>query len=73
MVNLIKVGPREDASAVLEEIRRWWPGNCHDFLVGAVSAAVGKDGRDRTRVKSDEEQGLPRTEARGVTARTFIP
>ena len=60
MINFIKVGAREDASAVLEEIRRWWPGNCHCFWVGDVNFAVEKRGGGETEREweSNEEQEL---------------
>ena len=54
MVNFIKVGAREDASAVLEEIRSWWPGNRHDFG-WETSRLPYKGGEgDNTSVESDE-------------------
>jgi hypothetical protein len=58
VVNFIKVGAREDASAILEEICSWWPGNRHDFgwETSRLPYKGGEEGD--TSVEGDEEEDL---------------
>ena len=72
MVNFIKVGAREDASAVLEEIRSWWPGDRHDFWVGDVEVAVQRRGGRPHERGRRRGRGIAGTKARRVNTRTFI-
>ena len=70
VVNFVKVGTTEDASAVLEEICRWWPGDRHNLgreTSSSLSYLRGGEG------PNESGKGIGSTRAGCVIARTFIP